>query len=106
MALIDLAYDRLKNLELIRTKNDYSMSWLGMEDSYYRTLQSKKRHASAKVYGRLAKRLMDQAALHRIQGEQSKAIEMSCLASACINEIVYGNIKQQGVVTEKSDAHL
>ena len=106
MAVIDVAYETLKNYHLIKTKNDYSLRWLGMDISYYSTLKSKNRHASAKVYGRLAKKLMDQASVHRMSGEEPKAIEMSCLASACINQIIFANDNHGEVLSDKLHAHL
>ena len=89
MAVIDIAYHKLKGWDLAPTTNHYSTCWLGMEISYYRCLTSKRRRASARVYGQLAKRLMDEAAERRINGNNTVAKEMSELASACINEILF-----------------
>ncbi|NDB69328.1 MAG: hypothetical protein EB015_15245 [Methylocystaceae bacterium] len=91
MAVIDLAFEKLKSLKLAKTTNDYSERWLGMEISYYRCLTSKRRRASARVYGQLAKRLMDEAAARRINGQCQDAREIGDLASACINAIIYTN---------------
>lgn len=105
MAVIDIAFEKLKQLNLARTTNEYSQNWLGMENSYYRCLHSKRRKASARVYGYLAKRLMDEAAAHRFLGKKNQAREMSELAGACINAIIYANDNDDLHTTQTHHAH-
>jgi hypothetical protein len=91
MDCIDNVYQRLSKLNLAHSMSYYSNHWLGMEKSYYRNKLCKRRSASARVYGRLAKRLMQEAAARRMMGQKTQAKEISELASACINAILLAN---------------
>lgn len=105
MEIIDLTFDKLKSLNMIKTTNDFSENWLGMEISYYRCLTSKQRKASARVYGQLAKKLMDEAATRRILGQNKQAKEIGDLASACINAIIFANDNSEPLKSVKKNAN-
>jgi hypothetical protein len=105
MAVIDLAFEKLKSLNLAKTTNEYSEHWLGMEISYYRCLTSKGRKASARVYGQLARKLMDEAANRRFNGQNKDAKEIGDLASACINAIIFSNDNNDTSAEPFSHAH-
>lgn len=88
MDYIDAIYCQLSRLNLATNKTDYSKRWLGMEESYYRNKTSKRRAASARVYGQLACNLMETASELRMKGDNIAAREMSEIASTCLTEIM------------------
>ena len=88
MDCMDIIYERLATLNLAANKTDYSKRWLGMEDSYYRNKTSKQRPASARVYGQLACKLMEEASTLRLSGDNQSARDMSEIASTCLAEII------------------
>ena len=88
MDYIDTIYGQLSSLNLAASKTDYSRRWLGMEGSYYRNKLSKRRSASARVYGQLACKLMESASELRMLGDNKAAREMSEIASSCLSEIM------------------
>jgi len=105
MDCLDSVYHRLSSLNLASNMSDYSNRWLGMERSYYRNKLCKRRSASARVYGQLARRLMQEAAARRIKGEASIARDFSNLASACITEVIYANNNQSAHTKDSKYAH-
>ena len=88
MANIDEIYDELSLLKLAGSKSEYSIKWLGMEQSYYRGLKCKRRHPSAKAYGRLAYKLLQEANLFRLIGQETKAKKINDIAAICMVEII------------------
>jgi hypothetical protein len=38
---IDLVFEELKRIEQCQSRSDFSKKWLGREDSYFRSIQSK-----------------------------------------------------------------
>ncbi len=104
MDCLDSVYQNLSNLNLADSMSDYSNRWLGMERSYYRNKLCKSRSASAKVYGRLARRLMQEAAERRLKGEIKQANNFSNLASACITAVIYANDDNKTTYMSKDHA--
>jgi hypothetical protein len=88
MANIDEIYHELSRLNLAGSKSEYSMKWLGMEKSYYRSLKCKGRQPSTKAYGRLAYKLFQEANLFKMIGQDTKAKKMHDIAARCMVEII------------------
>lgn len=55
--LVDQVFEELQRLGQCRSRDEFSREWLGREKSYYRSLQSKGRTASAEAQLNLAGRL-------------------------------------------------
>ncbi len=55
--MIDLVFEELKSSGVVKSGNEFSRDWLGMEESYMRCLRAKQRKPSAKVLARCANRL-------------------------------------------------
>jgi hypothetical protein len=56
---IDLAFGELQRIGQCSSRSQFSREWLGREESYYRSIQSKGRRPSAEAQLNLASRLRD-----------------------------------------------
>ena len=56
---IDDVYDELKRIGQCTSRSQFSREWLGREESYYRSIQSKGRRPSAEAQLNLVSRLRD-----------------------------------------------
>ena len=54
---IEAVYEQLKALGAVRSTNDFSTRWLGMNESYLRCIRAKGTEPSAKVLARCSSRL-------------------------------------------------
>lgn len=94
--MIELIYEELKRLGAVKTYDQFSCEWLGMEKSYMRTVRSKHRMPSAKALARCAVRLKSQGdklnALDK-SGYRSAAAMLRKLSEECIEDI----LKRHGV---------
>ena len=55
--IIDIVFEVLKKLGQCTSRSQFSMEWLGREESYYRSIQSKGRRASVEAQLNLVSRL-------------------------------------------------
>ncbi len=55
--MIEDVYKELKSLGAVKSTNEFSQYWLGMEKSYLRTMKAKHRKPSARALGNVAARL-------------------------------------------------
>ena len=89
--MIDLIYQELKQLGAVRTYDQFSIEWLGMEKSYMRTMRSKHRQPSAKALARCVARLQQQGnrliELDRL-GYRSAAAKLNKLADDCLSDML------------------
>lgn len=89
--MIDLIYNELKQLGAVRTYDQFSIEWLGMEKSYMRTVRSKQRQPSAKAIARCVARLQQQGnkliALDRL-GYRNAGTRLNKLAEACLSDLL------------------
>ena len=89
--MIDLIYNELKQLGAVRTYDQFSIEWLGMEKSYMRTVRAKQRQPSAKAIARCVARLQQQGnkliALDRL-GYRNAGTRLNKLAEACLSDLL------------------
>jgi hypothetical protein len=89
--MIDLVFEELKSSGFVKSGNEFSREWLGMEESYMRVLRAKKRQPSAKVLARCANRLKqtgDALSSSAINQVLSKGQKCHVLADLCVKEIL------------------
>jgi hypothetical protein len=89
--MIDLIYNELKQLGAVRTYDQFSIEWLGMEKSYMRTVRAKQRQPSAKAIARCVARLQQQGnkliELDRL-GYRNAGTRLNKLAEACLSDLL------------------
>jgi hypothetical protein len=56
-ANIDLVFDELKRMGQCQSRSDFSLNWLGRNESYFRSIQSKGQRPSVQAQVNLAARL-------------------------------------------------
>ena len=59
--IIDIVFEELKQLGQCTSRSQFSRDWLGRNESYYRSIQSKGRRPSAEAQLNLVSRLRDLA---------------------------------------------
>lgn len=92
--MIETIYEELKRLGAVKTYDEFSCKWLGMERSYMRTMRAKRREPSAKAIARCAARLKnDSKRLLEIDrsGYRNAAARLETLADRCIDEMLRKN---------------
>lgn len=89
--MIEDVFEELKANGLVRSGNQFSREWLGMEESYMRGLRTKQRQPSAKVLARCARRLKETGDALRNSAMNevvSKAEKCRVLADLCVRELI------------------
>ena len=89
--MIEQIFMELKDGGDVRSSNEFSRDWLGMEESYLRCLRARKREPSAKVLATCAVRLRttgDVLATSVIPSVSEKGVHMLQLGESCIDEIL------------------
>lgn len=89
--MIEEVFLELKESGLVRSGNEFSREWLGMDESYMRSLRAKKRQPSAKVLAKCAKRLrqtgdaLSGSAMNQVLSNGRKC---HLLADLCVRELL------------------
>ena len=96
MDLLQSICDSLIEMNLTRSGNDFSVSWLDREQAYMRTLKGKNKNPSAEVLVTLFKKLKSkgyelQQSKHDI--DQVNSLKLFILADECIKELFGPNFK-------------
>lgn len=89
--MIEEVFLELKQSGLVRSGNEFSRDWLGMDESYMRSLRAKQRQPSAKVLARCANRLRQTGdALSASAMKQVLLDGRKChlLAELCVRELL------------------
>ncbi len=87
---VEEVYQQLKALGAVRSSNEFSSSWLGMNESYLRTIRSKGLAPSARVLARCSLRLRSLSHNMRSNPQPKlKAIgrHIATLADRCAEDI-------------------
>ena len=87
--MIDEIYRELKEMHLCRSGNRFSLDWLHMNESYYRTLKAKNLTPSVKVIARCGMKLRS-TAMYLAASEhdviRSRSQRLNELGQQCIDE--------------------
>ena len=89
--MIEEVFLELKQSGLVRSGNEFSRDWLGMDESYMRSLRAKQRQPSAKVLVRCANRLrqtgdaLSSSAMKQVLSDGRKC---HLLADLCVRELL------------------
>lgn len=89
--MIEVVFEELKSSGVVKSGNEFSRDWLGMEESYMRSLRAKKRQPSAKVLARCAKRLKqtgDALSSSAMKSVLSSGQKCHLLADLCVKELL------------------
>jgi hypothetical protein len=89
--LIETVYEELKKLGAVRSKDQFSSEWLGMEKSYMRVMKAKGRQPSARVVATCAARLRSHGKhlmADERHGFQFVASSLDGLAERCIRDMI------------------
>jgi hypothetical protein len=89
--MIEAIYEELKAIGAVKSSNDFSRQWLGMEQSYLRCLRSKSRQPSAKALANCASRLKRTVAVLAANDRNTAGIlcqRLSRLADGCVDTIL------------------
>ena len=89
--MIENVYEELKQLGAVRSVDQFSREWLGMERSYMRVMKAKGRKPSAKVIATCAARLRSHGK-HLMstdkRGYHLVASALNLLADKCISNMI------------------
>ncbi len=89
--MIENVYEELRRLGAVRSVDQFSREWLGMERSYMRVMKAKGRKPSAKVIATCAARLKSHGkhlmSIDR-QGYHTAASALNTLAERCISDMI------------------
>ena len=91
--MIEDVYLELKKLGAVKSTDEFSESWLGMEKSYLRTMKAKHRRPSARVLAHVAVKLkLDGQKL--VKSANPKVVSaghyLVLMGDKCIEEILKG----------------
>ena len=96
LRIIEGIYRLLKRLEVVRSTDDFSVIWLGMEKSYLRCLRARNREPTARVFATFTERLLCfgeilRADHHPIKirniGEQLLVVAWLCVVGSAESEV-------------------
>ncbi len=89
--MIEMIYEELKAIGAVRSSNDFSRQWLGMEKSCLRCLRAKSRQPSAKALANCASRLKRTVeVLISCDKKQAEVLgqRLATLADGCVDELL------------------
>lgn len=89
--MIEKIFEELRDIGIVRSRDQFSAEWLGREKSYLRGLQAKKRKPSVAVLATCAARLVRNAEqLGRVDASiaKAKSAELRRLANSCFAQIL------------------
>lgn len=95
--MIETVFAELKRDGLVKSSNQFSSDWLGMEKSYLRCLRAKQREPSAKAIATCATRLQSVARTLRDTNKPSAVCagtRLAALADKCVEEILTFRVRQ------------
>lgn len=86
--MIEIIFEELRDIGIVRSRDQFSAEWLGREKSYFRGLQAKKRKPSVAVLATCAARLIKSAdqlakadgAIAKAKGEELRKLAFICFA--------------------------
>lgn len=88
--MIEAVFEELKAAGMVRSSNQFSTEWLGMEESYMRCMRAKERDPSPRALINCAVKLKQTSdALRRSQmpGVKTKGDGLRLLARSCVEEV-------------------
>ncbi|MEK4034882.1 DUF6626 family protein [Methylocystis sp. IM3] len=91
--MIEYVYAELKKLGAVRSSDEFSRNWLGMEKSYLRTMKAKHRKPSARVLANVAAKLKGNGAELEKSTDPKVALAGQYLVrmgDRCVEEILKG----------------
>jgi hypothetical protein len=89
--MIEKIFEELRDIGIVRSRDQFSAEWLGREKGYLRSLQSKNRRPSTKVLATCAVRLLknaDQLNTADAAIAKAKSAELRRLANSCFAQIL------------------
>lgn len=90
-ASMEELYQQLLGIGAVRTTSEFSIEWLGMQNSYLRCIRARNKRPSTKAWANLSVRLR-QASQSLAQNEQPKVRKTSKylakLSDKCLEEII------------------
>lgn len=97
--MIEIVFAELKKTGAIRSSDEFSRDFLGMEKSYLRGIRARRRNPSSKALAACAVRLKTvgkSLAESQIPSVSEKGALMTQLGDSCINEILSQAMEAQG----------
>lgn len=91
--MIEYVYAELKKLGAVKTSDEFSRNWLGMEKSYLRTMKAKRRRPSARVLANVAAKLKGSGRELEKNKDPKLALAGHCMVrmgDRCIEEMLRG----------------
>lgn len=89
--MIEKIFEELRDIGIVRSRDQFSAEWLGREKSYLRGLQAKNRKPSVAVLATCAARLV-KSADHLSKADaaiaKAKSAELRRLANTCFEQIL------------------
>lgn len=89
--MIEKIFEELRDIGIVRSRDQFSAEWLGREKSYLRSLQSKNRKPSIAVLATCAARLVkgaEQLSKTDAAMAKAKSAELRRLATNCFEQIL------------------
>ena len=89
--MIEKIFEELRDIGIVRSRDQFSAEWLGREKSYLRGLQAKKRKPSVEVLAVCGARLLKNAEqLNKADAAivKAKSVELRRLANSCFEQIL------------------
>jgi hypothetical protein len=96
--MVEAVLEELKRWGVVSGGADFSRTWLGMEESYWRSLKSKRRRPSPQAIATCAARLHRKARLMEkstLPEARRVADRLALLANRCVEELLsfYGETR-------------
>lgn len=89
--MIENIFEELRDIGIVRSRDQFSAEWLGRDKSYLRCLQAKNRKPSVAVLATCAARLVkcaDQLNKADAAIAKAKSVELRRLANSCFEQIL------------------
>lgn len=89
--MIENIFEGLREIGIVRSRDQFSAEWLGRDKSYLRCLQAKKKRPSVEVLATCAARLIRRAEqLSKADAAiaKAKSAELRRLANSCFEQIL------------------
>ena len=89
--MIEMIFEELREIGAVKSSNDFSSQWLGMEKSYLRCLRAKSRQPSAKALANCASRLKRTVEVLTSSDDRRAEVlgeRLGRLANGCVEELL------------------
>lgn len=95
--MIETVFEQLKAAGMVSSANQFSIEWLGMEESYMRCMRAKSRNPSPRALINCAVKLKqagDALRCSQMPGVKAKGEGLRVLAKDCVKEVFGDELRE------------